>query len=341
MENKTEEVVEEQLTEIEQKRLENIESAYLTSKLIIAHENYNKNKKFKNYDVDLIFKSRQLNKELDNFEKKITHKVYKRGQVVSVNFGTNIGSEISGEHFAIVLTKYDKPTSRTITVVPLTSKYNENYISLGKEVWDKLLSQILKLTYNYVENYKNIYSPLVNNVIDYNSQKNESNDNIEQNDKSNILGNNNTKDLLNIFSNLSFPDSFITKYHEIKSSFDEHFTKEEVNNILSDTIPQEDDVSKDLEKTLKLAALLFKDENFELFNNMFQCTNEIYKIIKSYVDKDKDSYAIINQITTISKYKIRKPISDNDPLKRIKISKTKLDIISDEIIKQFTNKYTK
>lgn len=47
---------------------------------------------------------------------------YKRGQIVFVNFGYRIGSELGGNHYAIVLDIKNARKSPTITVLPLKSK---------------------------------------------------------------------------------------------------------------------------------------------------------------------------------------------------------------------------
>lgn len=65
---------------------------------------------------------------------------YKRGTVIRVNFGTNLGSEFSNIHFAIVLDKKDSPNKRTLTVLPLTSKQSSNRFSLGKEVFNQTVT---------------------------------------------------------------------------------------------------------------------------------------------------------------------------------------------------------
>ncbi|WP_325064740.1 type II toxin-antitoxin system PemK/MazF family toxin [Limosilactobacillus rudii] len=62
---------------------------------------------------------------------------YRRGTVIRVNFGTNLGSEFSNIHFAIVLDKKDSPNKKTLTVLPLTSKQNSNRFSLGREVFSQ------------------------------------------------------------------------------------------------------------------------------------------------------------------------------------------------------------
>lgn len=74
---------------------------------------------------------------------------YKRGEVISVNFGFNVGSEHGGKHYAIVLDNDNKQSSRVITVIPLSSgtteKTNERDVYLGNELYDKLKNKYDKL----------------------------------------------------------------------------------------------------------------------------------------------------------------------------------------------------
>ena len=81
-----------------------------------------------------------LDKESTIFKKEtkknnnINHKIFKRGQIIKVDFGINLGAEICYTHFAIVLTKQDSINSDNLTVVPITSKigkYNKR-LNLGK-----------------------------------------------------------------------------------------------------------------------------------------------------------------------------------------------------------------
>lgn len=65
---------------------------------------------------------------------------FKRGTVIRVNFGTNLGSEFSNIHFAIVLDKKDSPQKRTLTVLPLTSKQKSDRFSLGREVFNQTVT---------------------------------------------------------------------------------------------------------------------------------------------------------------------------------------------------------
>lgn len=47
---------------------------------------------------------------------------YKRGQIVFVNFGFRIGTELGGNHYAVVLDVKNSKYNKTITVVPLKSQ---------------------------------------------------------------------------------------------------------------------------------------------------------------------------------------------------------------------------
>ena len=77
-----------------------------------------------------------LNKESLLFENEITkikktyHK-FKRGQIIKVDFGINVGSELSYTHFAIVLNKKDNINNENLVVIPITSKNGNNRINLG------------------------------------------------------------------------------------------------------------------------------------------------------------------------------------------------------------------
>lgn len=59
-----------------------------------------------------------------NFEEEFDHTrniAYKRGNIVKLNFGFNIGSEYGGLHYAVVLDNKNDHNSPVLTVIPLTS----------------------------------------------------------------------------------------------------------------------------------------------------------------------------------------------------------------------------
>lgn len=74
---------------------------------------------------------------------------YSRGNVLQVNFGFNVGKELGGLHYAIVLDNDSKRSSDVITVVPLSStdgrQVHERSVNLGTELYEKVTSVQNKL----------------------------------------------------------------------------------------------------------------------------------------------------------------------------------------------------
>lgn len=68
---------------------------------------------------------------------------YKRGNIVKVNFGFNIGSEYGGLHYGIVLDNNNAHSSPVVTIIPLTSikddkEVHPNNVPLGNELYHSL-----------------------------------------------------------------------------------------------------------------------------------------------------------------------------------------------------------
>ena len=66
--------------------------------------------------------------------------IYSRGDVIKVNLGFNIGNELGGLHYCIVLNEYDNTRNGALNVIPLTSridgkKYDSSSVNLGKELY--------------------------------------------------------------------------------------------------------------------------------------------------------------------------------------------------------------
>lgn len=88
------------------------------------------NPKFQKLDEWLDKESSIFVLETKNEIKK--YKKYFRGQIIKVDFGINIGSELCYTHYAIIITKCDSVNSEVLTVVLITSKYEKNRVKLGK-----------------------------------------------------------------------------------------------------------------------------------------------------------------------------------------------------------------
>ena len=75
--------------------------------------------------------------------------VYSRGDVIKVNLGFNIGNELGGLHYCIVLSKYDNTRNGALNIIPLTSrkdnkKYDSSSVNLGKELYNVFKEKIEK-----------------------------------------------------------------------------------------------------------------------------------------------------------------------------------------------------
>lgn len=75
--------------------------------------------------------------------------VFSRGDIIKVNLGFNIGNELGGLHYCVVLTKYDNTRNGTINVIPLTSKkenkkYDSSVINLGNALYNIFQERLKK-----------------------------------------------------------------------------------------------------------------------------------------------------------------------------------------------------
>lgn len=84
--------------------------------------------------------------------------IYKQWSIVEVNFGFNVGVELGGRHYAIVLNKKDNKNNHSLLVLPLSSmKENKsvndlrkNEVYLGNEIYNALNTKINELKINII-----------------------------------------------------------------------------------------------------------------------------------------------------------------------------------------------
>lgn len=62
---------------------------------------------------------------------------YVQGQIIKIDFGVNIGTELGHTHYAVVLNNDDIIMTDNIMVLPLTSKNGYRRIYLGNLISDK------------------------------------------------------------------------------------------------------------------------------------------------------------------------------------------------------------
>jgi len=116
-----------------------------------VHSTFPKNNKFR-------FLPNWLDKESNLFLEEVNHRKksyhsFKRGALIFVDFGINIGSELSNRHWAIVLNKNDSPKSRNLTVLPISSKEKKFSVMIDEVIQQKsnrfLLPILDKVGFDY------------------------------------------------------------------------------------------------------------------------------------------------------------------------------------------------
>lgn len=135
------------------KKPENITELIKSQRILLRkyarHMRYLVDKKYKNAALLtywLFDYLRYLQME-DTFNPRFNIK-YQRGQIVYVNFGYRIGSELGGCHYAIVLDVKNSKTNSQVTVIPLKSKREKEtpysavyHVDIQSEIFRLLLSK--------------------------------------------------------------------------------------------------------------------------------------------------------------------------------------------------------
>lgn len=98
----------------------------------------------------------------DKFNPKFLKK-YKRGDVIKVNLGYNIGNEEGGLHYCIVVDKNNSMSSGVITVIPLTSDKGKVIhfadVALGNEIYVKFNEKFDAIKLSVSKNINDISKP--------------------------------------------------------------------------------------------------------------------------------------------------------------------------------------
>ena len=120
----------------------------------ITLSNMNLPDKFTDFENSKLNESKTLIYEVNTNPKMF--KRYSRGQIVRVKFGVNIGSEFSGDHYAIVISKGDTMMNPVLHVIPLTSKQHNYNIEIDNILYDDEKINELKTLLKSETNKKNI-----------------------------------------------------------------------------------------------------------------------------------------------------------------------------------------
>lgn len=106
-----------------------------------------------------------------DFESRFTPsslKRYKRGEIIKVHLGYNIGSEEGGIHYAVIVEKDNSIHNPVITVVPLTSikhdkdlaRLRKGEVLLGNELFSKFSTKFNETFYSTKEEYQRLHDKM-------------------------------------------------------------------------------------------------------------------------------------------------------------------------------------
>lgn len=142
-------------------------------KLIETHTNniiisdMNLENKYTNFESSRLQESNTLLYEIQTKPK--CFKRYGRGRIVKVRFGVNVGSEFSGDHFAVVVSKNDTAYNPVLHVVPITSKKHRTCIDIGNALI--IDDEIIKLKEMYEKETDKVKKRKIKDCLKYYSNR--------------------------------------------------------------------------------------------------------------------------------------------------------------------------
>lgn len=272
-----------------------------------------KDRKFTYLPEWLEFMTDSFNKEINIRKNHSTflYDKYKRGAIVRINFGTNIGSEMSGIHFGIVVTKNDNESNRTLQVIPLSSKGGKFRVAINDEVF-KNVSNHFHREFIVVNNKLDLMQHKL--IIDafaafFNIQSNNSLIEVREiMERMVSILRQDTKQVLSVYIRECI-EMIEVSIEQYPNNSDEYRYLDNIKTNYQNNI-------EDLIDT-EITSLQFAD------------------IVDEYLKYDKNSYMLVKDITTISKEKIIS-LNTYDPSGKIKVSENTLNIIDKKIIEYFT-----
>lgn len=277
------------------KQLELLNKTKIEMKNIVLDETNPLAKKYQNIGGNMLNLAKQFKREIVK-SRGASQKYarYKYGQLVMVDFGLNIGNEICGNHFAIVFTNSDSPYSGLITVVPLSSKRGSNRLSLGE-----FLSKDILLKLNDTQNK---LSEQMSSCI-------------EKFKKFNSTDGVTFKKIIEAMmeSGLTFQDE-TQKIEDFLQAKIEEICNEEPEGYV-------DRISESIKQL------------FDETNSIKQNSEKFKSTIEKYSNKNRITYAIVDQVQTISKMRVLKPINEFDPIDELLVDAKLLLQIEQEIVK--------
>lgn len=227
-------------------------------------------------------------------------KVYSRGAIVNVDFGVNVGTELSGNHFAIILNKKDTKKNDKLTVVPLTSHRHSHTIQLDNTIrYSSILELKKSITTIMVTYYAVLY-------LQYDALKA-----IEQ------------------APNQTPEEMFYTTFPK-GEIYKENISNDDIVEYSIDAITDKKSAISFLKNYTNLYVTDTNPISQTVIIRLTSTLNQLNIVFDKYSQYDKTTYAKAADITTISKARLRK-INGYDPIGDIKVSNSVLNSIDYEL----------
>lgn len=258
-------------------------------------------------------------------KKKHNQKVYQRGCIIYVDFGINIGKEFSGPHFAVVLNKQDNPKNEKLTVIPLTSKHHKHTVPLSDTISESSLNFLGDSFAEFLESTYAVRFLTALNQAEKEAQQPANKALIDQ-----------VKTRLR--------PAFIKSLHAEFKTAGLRDVCDQVITHMEHTIKHKRDAQRYLRAYIARAEGLDEDAvSDEKLNYYAQgraskqmntdFDNFLY-VVSKYNRYNRQTYARLEDITTISKHRIRK-INRHDPIGQIKVASKTLDTIDEGLATLF------
>lgn len=259
---------------------------------------------------------------LDEVRRRVKRnkKTYKRGAIIYVDYGVNIGREFSGPHFSVVLNNFDSKNNEKLTVIPLTSKKHAHTIELTNTIQETSMEFLSQSLYDILK-VPIAEKVVVDNLLNKLDPDHEITDPIELVKSITDIKSSTEPDTpANANNAIPLPDGWpnrmVQELSDVKTSLD----------YVKTYIAQTEGISKK-EVTGEMLHSYIHGANFD---NLITNAQDLFVVFDKYKQYNLRTFARPMDITTISKRRIRR-INKFDPIGKIKVSSETLDAIESGI----------
>lgn len=258
------------------------------------------------------FYGHSLNNELNGRLPRYYRK-FKQGTIVMVDYGVPIGNELGGKHFGVIISNNDTKYKRKVTIIPLSSHYHKGYVDLGFD----LMEGINSLLSDRIDELQNIISNMITRLDSFKAQNANKKIDFTQEDFSFLKENNVDYSLLQNDITIKFfqkdeeLEGLVTQIKET-TSWESHSNIFEFVSLYETIMNFQQNILNDLAKESR-------DEK------------QLQELIKKLNKYNKQSFAIISDIKSISKLRVTKlshfTISGNTRISDKALNKIKTELI--------------